>query len=76
MGYCKFMDDLPYIVKILFCLPVIDILWAIYRIVKGICKGHIVTLIAGIIWLFAGTTICWVLDLVFTILHMKVPFSK
>ena len=51
MGYCKFMDDLPYIVKILFCLPVIDILWAIYRIVKGVCKGHIVTLIAGIIWL-------------------------
>ena len=76
MGYCKFMDDLPYIEKILFCLPVIDILWAIYRNVKGVCKGHLITLIAGIIWLFAGTTICWVLDLVFTILHMKVPFSK
>ena len=48
------MDDLPYIVKILFCLPVIDILWAIYRIVKGVCKGHIVTLIAGIIWFIAA----------------------
>ena len=76
MGYCKFMDDLPYVVKIIFALPFLDVLWAIYRIVKGVCKKHIVTLVAGLIWLFVGTTITWILDLIFTILHMDVPFSK
>ena len=76
MGYCKFMDDLPYVVKIICALPFLDVLWAIYRIVKGVCKKHIVTLVAGLIWLFVGTTVTWILDLIFTILHMDVPFSK
>ena len=35
MKFVEWMDDLPYIVKIIFCLPGLDLIWAIYRIVKG-----------------------------------------
>lgn len=75
MGFVKAMDDLPLVLKIILALPVLDIVWAIYRIVKGVCKGNILTLIVGIIWLVAGTTICWVLDIIFIILTGKVLFS-
>ena len=36
MEIIKAFDILPKIVKILLALPVLDIVWAIYRIVKGV----------------------------------------
>ena len=65
----KAIDDLPFIVKIIFCLPGIDIVWAIYRIVKGIAKNDVLLIVVGIIWLVAGTTITWIWDLVTTLLY-------
>lgn len=65
----KAIDDLPFIVKIIFCLPGIDIVWAIYRIVKGIAKNDALLIVVGIIWLVAGTTITWIWDLVTTLLY-------
>lgn len=70
MGFCKWMDKQDKIVKIIFCLPVIDILWAIYRIV-GCFKGssvNILRLILAIIWIFAGAVVLWLLDLICVIL--------
>ena len=32
-GLIAWMDDLPWLVKLLFCIPVLDIVWAVYRIV-------------------------------------------
>ena len=71
MELIKAFDNLPKIVKILLALPVLDIVWAIYRIVKGACTGNLVTLVVGIIWLVAGCTVTWVLDLVFLILDKQ-----
>ena len=53
----KFLDGLPFIVKVILALPGFDgIVWGIYRIAKG-------KLIAGLIWIFVGTFITWVIDL-------------
>ena len=32
----KAFDKLPWIVKILLCLPLLNIAWGVYRICKGI----------------------------------------
>ncbi len=64
------MDSLPKIVKIILALPGLDILWGIYRICKG--TDNIPNLILGIVWIFAGTFITWVLDLIFLILDKPV----
>ena len=71
MGFVKAMDGLSFIVKLILALPVLDIVWAIYRIVKGACKGHVLTLIFGILWIFPGSAICWIIDLVSVILFKK-----
>lgn len=69
--FLKAIDNLPKIAKIILCLPVIDIIWAIYRIVKGIDSNNTLLLVVGIVWIFFGTTITWVVDLITTILNGK-----
>lgn len=67
--FIKLMNDLPWIAKIILCIPVLDIVWAIYRIIKGVATKDTFTLIIGIIWVIGGCTITWVFDLVTTILY-------
>lgn len=44
----KSIDELPKIVKIILCLPFLDIFWAIVRIAKGLVKNNVLTLLFGI----------------------------
>ena len=65
----KWVDSLPLILKIIFALPGIDgVIYGIYRI----CKGDVPNVVLGIIWIFAGATICWVLDIVFLLWKGKI----
>lgn len=68
--YRKWIDSLPLLVKIILALPVLDgIFYGIYRI----CKGTLLNIILGIIWIFAGAAIFWILDIIFLLLRGKVP---
>ena len=70
MAFVKWMDSQSKLVKILFCLPVIDILWGIYRILKETCvkQINIVRLVLAIAWVIWAGFIGWLLDLVCIIL--------
>jgi len=66
-------DRLPFIVKLILALPGIDgIAWGIYRIAKGIDQKDTLMLVMGIVWIVAGATILWIIDLVTVILYNKV----
>lgn len=67
----KAFDQLPWLVKLLLCLPALNIAWAVYRIVKGISEKNTLVLVAGILWIIPGAVICWLADLVCTILYKK-----
>ena len=67
----KSFDNLPWLVKLLFCLPVLNLAWAIYRIIKGVSEKKTAVLVAGILWIVPGSVICWVLDFVCTICFKK-----
>lgn len=69
------IDNLPWIVKLILCLPGLDIVWAIYRIVKGIEHKDTVLLIVGVVWVIAGTAITWIWDLITTILYKHPKFA-
>lgn len=68
-------DNLPKIVKIIFALPGLDVIWAIYRIVKGVLNKNMVTLVAGLVWLFAGWAILWIADIVMLAMKDKLLFA-
>ncbi|MGN1042831.1 MAG: hypothetical protein ACI4SK_05050 [Christensenellales bacterium] len=68
-------DNLPKIVKIIFALPGLDVIWAVYRIVKGVLNKNMVTLVAGLVWLFAGWAILWIADIVMLAMKDKLLFA-
>ena len=67
----KAFDKLPWIAKILLCLPVLNIAWAVYRICKGVETKNVLMLVIGIFWIVFGSTILWVVDLICTIIWKK-----
>ncbi|MBR1987932.1 MAG: hypothetical protein IKA36_02710 [Clostridia bacterium] len=72
MGFVKWLDSAPLWVKIIFALPALNIIWAIYRLVKGAVKGNIAILLGGVLWLLAGWAILWIIDLI-SIIGWKKP---
>lgn len=66
MKFVKWMDELPFVVKVIFCLPLLDITWAIYRIIKGAELKNNGLLIVGILWIVLGWNILWIIDIVTT----------
>ena len=70
-GMIAWFDDLPWIVKIIFCIPMLDVIWGVYRIVKGVTEGNVLLIVLGILWIIPGGAICWVVDLITTILFRR-----
>lgn len=65
----KWMDSLPFWLKIVFALPGIDgIMYGLYRIFKGDTPN----IILGVVWIVAGTCVTWILDLIFLFWKGKV----
>ncbi len=71
--FFKFMEGLPLLVKIILCIPAIDIVWGIYRILKNYAKKSTLGLVIAILLVFPGAVITWLLDLIFVLLYGK-PF--
>ena len=62
--FVKWMDKAPWWLKIILCLPAVDIIWGVYRIVKGLAYGKVSRVVAGILWIIPGVVIGWLIDLI------------
>ncbi len=60
----KWFESAPLWLKIIFALPGLDIIWAIFRIVKGAVKGKALLIVVGILWLLLGWIALWIIDIV------------
>ena len=68
----KGFDSLPKIVKIILALPVLDIIWAIYRLIRSLAKKSLIATLLAILMLFFCPVIFWIVDLITIILLNKV----
>lgn len=80
-GFIKWLENAPLIIKIIFALPCLDIVWAIYRLFRSILKKNILGIILAIILIPVGAVVIWVFDLVCIFVYGKVlwfdqSFSK
>lgn len=67
--YRKAIDGLPLIVKILLALPLIDgVVYGVYRV----CRGDTPAAILGIVWIFVGASVGWIVDMIFLLLGKPV----
>ena len=76
MGFVKAIDELPRFVKLILCIPFLNIVWAVYRIVKGACTKNWTTMVAGIIWGTVASFFAWAVDLVCLILDKEQLFTE
>lgn len=60
----KLGKNLSLIVKLILALPVLDIFWGIVRILRSADKHNTVGIVLGIIMLFVGAAIWWIVDFI------------
>jgi hypothetical protein len=70
--FIKTMDNLPWIVKLILCLPALDIVWNIVRLLKSYSKSNMVGLVLAIALLFIGVPFMWLIDLICVFLNGKI----
>ena len=66
--FIKWMEEQPRIIRIILCIFVLDISWAVYRIGRAVVNKNWLHMVLGIIWVFVGGSIAWILDLIWMIL--------
>jgi len=72
-SYIKWMDSLPLVLKIVFALPCLDILWAIYRIIKGVnAKDTLAIVIDILLLVFGSWSVMWIVDIITLLINGKV----
>ena len=68
----KAIDNLSDLVKLLLCLPIVNIVWGIYRVARGVEANNVMGIVLGILWIIFGGIILWVFDLVYMIMNKKI----
>ncbi|MBQ9266240.1 MAG: hypothetical protein IJ186_04160 [Bacilli bacterium] len=66
-SYINWMEKNPKWLKLVLCLWILDITWAVFRILKAVQNNNMVQLILGILWILAAGTIGWILDIIWII---------
>lgn len=61
------VNDLPLIIKVILCIPAIEIFYGICRIVNGVVKNDVVWIVLAILTVFPGAFFMWILDLVWVL---------
>ncbi len=68
----KSFDSLPIIIKFIFALPVLDIIWAIYRLIRSIAKKSVIATVLAVIMLVVCPILFWIVDMITILLFNKV----
>ncbi len=62
--YINAFDNLPLVLKIIFALPMLDILWAIYRLCKSLSKQNTVGIVLAVLMLIVCPALFWLVDII------------
>lgn len=71
-SFVRAMDNLPLIVKIILALPMIDIVWVVYRLIKSISNENVLGIVLGVLLLFIGIPFLWLIDIISLIINNNV----
>ena len=69
--FIKALDDMPLWAKILLALPVVDIVWNIYRLCKSIRNNYTLGIVIAVL-LLIFSTIVWLVDIITIAIQGKI----
>lgn len=65
----KQVNDLPLIVKLILCIPAVEIFYGVCRIVNGVVKNDVLWIVLAILTIFPGAFFMWILDVIWVLLY-------
>lgn len=68
----KSFDNLPLSVKIIFALPLLDILWVVYRLIRSIVHNNVLGIVLAVLLIVIGLPFLWLVDIITLIVSGKV----
>lgn len=68
----KTFDDLPKLLKIILALPVLDIVWVVYRLLRSVEHKNTLGIVLAVVLLIVGIPFLWLVDLITIIFTDKV----
>ena len=71
-GFVKWMDGHSRLVKIIFCLWILDIFWAVYRIGRAAAKKNWLHMVLAILWVIWAGLLGWLCDLIWILLFNRI----
>ncbi len=63
------VNGLPLIVKLILCIPCIEIFYGICRVVNGVCKNDVLWIVLAILTIVPGAFFMWILDVIWVLLY-------
>ncbi len=66
------MAGLPKLVKLILCIPALDIIWVIYRLCRSLEKKNVVGIVLAIVLLIVGIPFVWLIDLICVLIKGEV----
>ncbi len=63
-NFIKWMDGLPLVLKIIFALPIFDIIWNVYRLVKSCNKNNVLGIVLAVVLIIIHVAFVWVVDII------------
>ncbi len=58
------MEGLPIILKIIFALPVFDIIWNVYRLARSSVKKNVLGVILAVVLILIHVAFVWIVDII------------
>lgn len=58
------MEKLPLLVKVLLAIPMLDIVWVVYRIVRSVDKKSTFGILLGVLLVIIGIPFLWLIDII------------
>lgn len=68
----KTLDNLPFVVKLILCIPLLDIVWSVYKLCRSITKNNVLGIVLAILTIVPGALFIWIIDLLTLVLTGKV----
>lgn len=71
-GFVSAMEKLPMWAKVLFALPMLDIIWVVYRLLKSIDSGNVLGIVLACVFVIIGIPFLWLVDIISLIVANKI----
>lgn len=70
--FIKTFDELNLVVKIILALPLLDIIWVVYRLIKSIDQNNTLGIVLAVLLLIFGFPFLWLIDIITLAISNKV----